>query len=100
MIRRKRVRATAAAVVSVLIGAGVQAAVAAPGAGSSVSTGAFATEPVVLTGADFPGWTSGPETTARAPEPPTDYEVYDTQGSLPSGVRSDCYQSDPKPDAN
>jgi hypothetical protein len=100
MIRRNRVRATAAAVVSVLIGAGVQAAVAATGAGSSAPTGAFATEPVVLTGADFPGWTSGPETTARAPEPPTDYEVYDTQGSLPSGARSDCYQSDPKADAN
>jgi len=69
-----------------------------PGGAVDVST--FDTQPVVLTGADFPGWTSGPEVTARAPQPPTDYEVYDTQGAEPSSLRSDCYQQQPRPDVN
>ena len=100
MTGRRKLRAAGAAVVCGLVGAGVQVAVAAPAAGPAAATGAFATEPVVLTGADFPGWTSGPETTARAPAPPTDYDVYDTQGSLPPGERSDCYQADNRPDVN
>jgi hypothetical protein len=65
-----------------------------------VKVAAFSSEPVVLTGADFPGWTSGPETTARLPEPPTDYEVYDSQGALPAPLRSDCYSSSTSPDVN
>jgi len=69
-------------------------------AGAAVDVSTFDTQPVVLTGADFPGWTSGPETTARAPQAPTDYEVYNTQGTEPASVRSDCYQSDPQPDVN
>ena len=100
MTARRKLRAPGAALVSVIIGAGVQAAIASPAAGPAAPTGAFATEPVVLTGADLPGWTSGPETTARVPEPPTDYGVYNTQGSLPPGVRSDCYQSNNGPDVN
>lgn len=76
-----------------------------PGAATEARSGpvkvdTFGTQPVVLTGADFPGWTSGPEATARAPQAPTDYEVYDTQGSGPSQLRSDCYQSKPQPDVN
>ncbi len=67
---------------------------------ATVTVNTFDTQPVVLTGADFPGWTSGPETTARAPQAPTDYEVYDTQGSEPAPLQSDCYQSNPAPDVN
>jgi hypothetical protein len=66
----------------------------------AVTVNTFQTQPVVLTGADFPGWTSGPEATARAPQAPTDYDVFDTQGSEPAVLRSDCYQSKPQPDVN
>lgn len=77
------------------------AAIAHPSEGArSVAGDTFDTQPVVLTGADFPGWTSGPELTARAPQAPTDYGVYDTQGSEPAALRSDCYQSNPQPDVN
>src|SRR5258708_1820724 len=67
---------------------------------AAVAVNTFRTQPVVLTGADFPSWTSGPETTARAPQAPTDYEVYDSQGSEPASLQSDCYQSKPQPDVN
>jgi hypothetical protein len=66
----------------------------------TVDVSAFATQPVVLTGQDFPDWSSGPEATARAPQPPADYGVADSQAPLPSNLRSDCYQSNPQPDAN
>ena len=65
-----------------------------------VTVDSFDIQPVVLTGADFPGWTSGPEATARLPQAPTDYGVYDTQGGEPAPLRSDCYQSNPHPDVN
>jgi len=58
------------------------------------------TEPVVLTGSQFPDWSAGPELTARAPEPPTDYSVYDDQGMMPKPLQSDCYQSNPPADVN
>jgi hypothetical protein len=67
---------------------------------ASATVSRFDTEPVVLTGAEFPGWTSGPELTARAPQPPTDYEVYDYSSSEPAQVRSDCYRSSPTTDVN
>jgi hypothetical protein len=57
-------------------------------------------EPVVLTGAQFPDWSMGPEVTARAPQVPTDYGVADPQGPLPQQLRSDCYQASPTPDVN
>lgn len=84
---------------------GTPAVLAASGSSSSLRGAAttvsnFDTEPVVLTGADFPGWTSGPEVTARAPQPPTDYEVYDYSGDEPSALRSDCYRSSPTTDVN
>jgi hypothetical protein len=65
-----------------------------------VAISAWATQPVVLTGQDFPGWTSGPELTARAPQPPNYYGVYNSQADLPPNLRSDCYQAAPKPDDN
>ena len=70
--------------------------------GQPVQVDAFDTEPVVLEGSDFPGWTSGPEVTGRPPQTPTDYEVYNSQGSLlsPAGLQSDCYQPNPQPDVN
>ena len=71
---------------------------ARPSAPVTVDT--FDTQPVVLSGADFPGWTSGPETTARVPQAPTDYSVYDTQGGEPTPLRSDCYRAQPQPDVN
>jgi hypothetical protein len=57
-------------------------------------------EPVVLTGSQFPDWSMGPELTARAPQPPTDYGVADIQGRLPQQLRSDCYTASPTPDPN
>jgi hypothetical protein len=62
------------------------------GPGQPVSVRAFETEPVVLTGADFPDWSSGPELTARAPQTPTDYDIYNTQKLTPSPLQSDCYE--------
>src|SRR5947209_15630151 len=70
-----------------------------PAAGS-VDVSAFGAQPVVLTGQDFPGWSSGPEVTARVPEPPNDYGVYNSQANLPQNLRSDCYQDTPQPDVN
>jgi hypothetical protein len=61
-------------------------------AGVSVKVSSFDSEPVVLTGQDFPGWTSGPEVTARVPQTPTDYDVYNTQQLTPAPLQSDCYQ--------
>ena len=69
-------------------------------AGVSVDVSAFATQPVVLTGQDFPTWSSGPEVTFRAPQAPNDYGVYDSQANQPSSLQSDCYQSSPQPDVN
>ncbi len=69
-------------------------------AGVGVKVAAYRTEPVVLTGSDFPAWTSGPEATARVWQPPTDYGVYDSQRDLPAPMRSDCYQSGDTPDQN
>src|SRR5947209_10471099 len=65
-----------------------------------VSVAAFNTQPVVLTGQAFPSWSSGPEVTARAPQVPNDYGVYNSQANQPSGVQSDCYSGNPQPDAN
>ena len=76
---------------------------AAPASGASpvtVDVSAFALQPVILTGQDFPSWSSGPEVTARAPQAPVDYGVADSQGPQPSNVQSDCYQSNPPPDVN
>ncbi len=72
------------------------------GPGRAVKVQAFDTEPVVLEGSDFPQWTSGPEITARPPQTPTDYEVYNSQGTVlaPLGLQSDCYQANPQPDVN
>jgi hypothetical protein len=89
--------ALAAAVAGLLIAAGTSAA-AAPSV--SVQVSAFTTQPVVLTGQQFPGWTSGPELTARAPQVPNDYGVYNSQADQPSNLRSDCYNAAPKPDDN
>ena len=77
-------------------------AVSPPAATKSVAVdvSSFATQPVVLTGADFPTWSSGPELTAQVPQPPNYYGVANTQGGLPAPLRSDCYQADPKPDVN
>ncbi len=67
---------------------------------ASLTTPARQYEPVVLTGAQFPDWSAGPELTARAPQAPADYGVGDTQGPLPQQLRSDCYQASPTPDVN
>src|SRR5438105_7808454 len=57
-------------------------------------------EPVVVTGSQVPDWSAGPEITARAPQPPTNYGTGDIQGPLPAPLRSDCYQAQPTPDVN
>jgi hypothetical protein len=48
-------------------------------------------DPVVVTGAQFPLWSAGPEISFREPQVPTDYDVADVQGALPEPLRSDCY---------
>src|SRR5579884_307333 len=74
---------------------------ARPRAGvAQVDVSAFATQPVVLTGQDFPSWSSGPEVTARAPQAPNDYGTYNSQANQPSNLRSDCYSANPQPDVN
>jgi hypothetical protein len=75
-------------------------ATAAKSGGISVNVSAFSTQPVVLTGQNFPAWSSGPEVTARAPQVPANYGVADSQGPQPSQLQSDCYQSSPQPDVN
>jgi hypothetical protein len=79
--------------------AGVSAAQLTP-SGPSVNVSAFATQPVVLTGQDFPTWSSGPEVTARAPQVPNYYGVYNSQADQPSNLQSDCYDANPQPDDN
>jgi len=48
-------------------------------------------DPVVLTGAQFPAWSAGPEISFREPQVPTNYDTADVQGLLPKQLRSDCY---------
>ena len=101
-IGSRRVRLAASAsllgVLLPLLGAG-RAAVAAPQP-VSLTPPDRSLEPVVLTGSQFPGWSAGPEITARAPGPPTNYGTADPQGPAPSPLRSDCYQASPTPDVN
>ena len=54
-------------------------------------TQARGADPVVLTGAQFPMWSAGPEVTVREPQTPTNYDTADSQGRLPESLRSDCY---------
>jgi len=48
-------------------------------------------DPIVLTGAQFPAWSAGPEVSFREPQVPTNYDTADVQGMLPAPLRSDCY---------
>ena len=109
--RRNRRRAAAAVALGVAtVGATVlPPALGAPGgalggAGAGPDTpfgsGPRSTEPVVLTGAQLPAWSAGPEVTARTPEVPTSYGTFDGQGASPSPLRSSCYQANPRPDVN
>jgi hypothetical protein len=66
----------------------------------TVHVSAFATQPVVLSGQDFPTWSSGPEVTARAPQVPNDYGTYNSQANQPQNLQSDCYQNNPQRDNN
>jgi hypothetical protein len=77
-----------------------RAAVAARSSAANVDVSEFATQPVVLTGADFPTWSSGPEVTARVPQVPNYYGVANTQALVPKQLRSACYTANPKPDVN
>jgi hypothetical protein len=54
-------------------------------------------EPVVLTGAQFPTWSAGPDPTLREPQTPTNYDTADVQQYLPEDLRSDCYQTEEHP---
>jgi hypothetical protein len=89
-----------ASIAAAVLGGAVPAVLAGTGAGGPTAAQVRATEPVVLTGAQFPDWSGGPELTARAPQLPVDYDVADSQGTSPSELRSDCYQSQPSPDVN
>ncbi|MHB8571820.1 MAG: hypothetical protein ACYDAY_02530 [Candidatus Dormibacteria bacterium] len=61
-------------------------------------------EPVVITGAQVPDWSAGPELTFRADQPPggtlQGVPFGDTQGKLPAQLRSDCYDPSNQPDVN
>jgi hypothetical protein len=48
------------------------------------------TEPVVLTGAQFPTWSAGPDPTFHEPQPPVNYETADIQPML-GPLASECY---------
>src|SRR5665213_2019727 len=61
---------------------------------------ALDTQVVVLNGGQFPDWSAGPEVTARAPEVPTNYGVFDSQAATPAPLSSVCHQSTSKPDVN
>lgn len=54
-------------------------------------------DPVVLTGAQFPAWSAGPELSFREPGVPTNYGTADIQGQLPGPLRSDCYDPGKNP---
>ena len=102
VVVRNRAAALAALVAGLSL-VSVQVALGGTARPSSVAetTGRpFATEPVVVTGAAFPDWSAGPEITARVPQPPTNYGVFDTQAALPKELQSDCYQATPGPDVN
>jgi hypothetical protein len=47
-------------------------------------------DPVVLTGAQFPAWSAGPEVSFREPQVPTNLDGADVHGRLPRVLRSDC----------
>jgi hypothetical protein len=87
-------------------GAGVRAAGggAASGVGAAAVPGApdpvRTYEPVVVTGAQLPDWSAGPEVTARAPGMPTNYPTADAQAVAPGPLQSDCYQANPAADVN
>src|SRR5579884_1252685 len=101
--RRAAIAAAAitALVLSLTVGGQPSAAYAAHTATApTVDVSAFNLQPVILTGQDFPGWSSGPEVTARAPQAPNYYGVYNSQANQPSQLQSDCYQSKPQPDVN
>ncbi|MHB1711239.1 MAG: hypothetical protein ACYCV7_07530 [Acidimicrobiales bacterium] len=61
-------------------------------------------EPVVLTGGDFPAWSAGPELTAHLPAVPTNYDTTNIQQYLPGPLQSNCYSngraSNPVPNSN
>jgi hypothetical protein len=106
-MRRRIWGVSAATAASLLAGAlsstsggGISAAGASLPQPESLTLPSRQYEPVVLTGAQFPDWSMGPEVTFRAPQVPTDYGVADPQGMLPSQLRSDCYQAQPTPDVN
>jgi hypothetical protein len=91
---------SAAAAAALILGMGTSASATGRPRTISVDVSAFATQPVVLTGQDFPSWSSGPEVTARGPQLPNDYSAYNSQANQPSNLQSDCYQSNPQPDVN
>jgi hypothetical protein len=74
-------------------------AFAAPVHGAPAATGLIrrGTEPVVLTGAQFPLWSAGPDVTAHEPQVPTNGSVPDTQQYLPAGLQSECYKKSEHP---
>ena len=93
----------AGACLVILLTTGEKATAAPTGrasAGPTVAISAFGTQPVVLTGQDFPTWSSGPEVTARAPQVPNDYGTYNSQADQPSSTQSDCYSNNARPDNN
>jgi hypothetical protein len=49
------------------------------------------TEAVVLTGAQFPSWSAGPDPTFREPQPPVNYDTADVEQYM-GPAQSDCYK--------
>ncbi|HEY2429448.1 MAG TPA: hypothetical protein VGI06_10995, partial [Acidimicrobiales bacterium] len=103
-MRGRRAGALAGVAAAVLAGVlvpPVVAATAPPSAGATGAAGtAFLAAPVVLTGSQFPDWSAGSEVTARLPQVPNYYGVFNSQQSQPSSLQSDCYQASPSPDVN
>jgi hypothetical protein len=85
------------AVAAIALPAGAAQALPQP---ASLTAPARDTEPVVLTGSQFPDWSMGPEITFRAPQVPVNYGTADSQAPQPQQLRSDCYTANPTPDPN
>jgi hypothetical protein len=93
---RRRLLVLVVAVLGGSLGVGSAAPVQAPSLPGKAQERSV--DPVVLTGAQFPAWSAGPEISFREPQVPTNYGTADVQGKLPKPLRSDCYDPGNKTD--
>src|SRR5213593_4153600 len=84
---RFRLSAAVAAMSALLALVGARAdAPSSPAAAQDRST-----EPVVLTGAQFPGWSAGADPVGHEPQAPVNYDAADVEQYLAPPFQSECY---------